>query len=127
MVKAQGEEEFTVLYDGECAVCRAAVERLRAWDKTGALSFMTAQDPSARVRFPWISREDLEESIHLVALDGRTWEGASAVEMLVGVLPSWRWASFLFRFPLARPVARRIYRWVAMNRYRLSCGDHCRG
>jgi predicted DCC family thiol-disulfide oxidoreductase YuxK len=88
---------------------------------------MTAEDPSAGVRFPWISRESLEESIHLVALDGRTWEGAGAVEMLVGILPGWRWASFLFRLPLARPAARRIYRWVARNRYRLSCGDHCRG
>jgi predicted DCC family thiol-disulfide oxidoreductase YuxK len=101
------------------------VERLKAWDRQNRLSFLPAQDRAVPIRFPGISREELKKSIHVVDSEGRVWMGARAVEELVRILPGWRWAGWLFRLPLARPLAEAVYRLVARNRYRLSCHEHC--
>ncbi len=121
----QAPFQYTVLYDGECPICLRSVRRLRRWDSRGALGFIAAQDPSVPGRFPEISREALGDSIHLVGPGGKVWEGAEAVEVLINLLPALSWARFLFRVPLVRPLARRVYRWVARNRYRFSCDKHC--
>jgi len=120
------EEGLTVLFDGECPLCRAAVERLKRWDPDGLLSFLPVQSREVGERYSGMSREALQESLHLVDRAGRAWAGSEAVEKLTEVLPGWRWARGFFRLPLARPLARRVYGWVARNRYRLSCEDHCR-
>ena len=117
---------YTLLYDGSCPLCRKAVFRLEAWDREGRVELLPAQDPAAAERFPWLSEEALMDSIHLVGPENQTWEGAGAVEELAGLLPRWRWAAWLFRLPLVRSLGRRVYRWVARRRYRLSCDDHCR-
>ena len=116
---------YTVLFDGHCPICRKSVEALGRWDRDGILEFLSAEDPAVYRRFPHLSDSALRESIHLVGPRGRVWEGAGAVEELLSVLPRLSWLRWLFRVPLARPVARRIYRWVARNRYQLTCGRHC--
>jgi predicted DCC family thiol-disulfide oxidoreductase YuxK len=66
------------------------------------------------------------ESMQLIrASDGKTWEGAAALEELLNVLPKGRLISWMFEVPLVRPLVGRFYRWFARNRYRLGCGDHC--
>jgi predicted DCC family thiol-disulfide oxidoreductase YuxK len=59
------------------------------------------------------------------ASDGKTWQGAAALEELLKVLPRGRSISWLFRIPFARPVAEKFYRLFARNRYRIGCGEHC--
>ena len=117
--------EYTVLFDGKCPMCRAAVGRLRRWDRKGVLSYLPAESAEVGIRFPWVSPQALGESIHLVGPGGKTWEGAAALEELVRLLPGWRWTGWAFGLPLARPLARRAYRWIARNRYRFRCEDHC--
>jgi len=114
--------QYTVLFDGSCPVCRGAVARLKGWDREGKLSYLPAKSPEAEARFPWISREAVQNSIHLIGPNQESWEGAGAVEELVRVLPGWRWIAWVFRLPMARPVARRVYRWIARNRYQSGCG-----
>lgn len=125
MPEDRAEAAYTVLYDGECPLCTRAVSRLAAWDKDGRLELLAAQSPGVSSRFPWVSEEALRGSIHLVGPENRTWEGAGAVEELVRILPKWRWLAWVFRLPLARPLARLAYRWIARNRYRMTCKDHC--
>jgi predicted DCC family thiol-disulfide oxidoreductase YuxK len=127
MGKTPAVDVYAVLYDGDCPLCRTAVSRLMAWDVNGHLVFIRAQSPELKARFPWLSSEALRTSIHLVGPGKRTWDGAGAVEELVRILPRWRWMAWLFRLPLARPLARGVYRWIARNRYRLRCEDHCGG
>src|ERR1035441_6164156 len=51
--------------------------------------------------------------------------GAAAAERLVKILPGGRPLGCLFALPCARPVADRVYRLIARNRFRLGCGAHC--
>lgn len=107
---------YTVLFDGDCPLCRRSVESLRVRDLAGVLDFIPAQDPRMEEAFPWISREALAASIHLVGPADETWEGAGAFEELARILPGFGWLAPLFRLPFARPVARGLYRLVARNR-----------
>jgi predicted DCC family thiol-disulfide oxidoreductase YuxK len=123
---SRGNGTYAVLFDGECPMCRRAVDHLSRWDREGVLELKPVQDPGVEERFPEVAGRNLEESIHLVGPEGEVWTGAAAVEKLMSVLPGWRWLSRLFDIPLVRPLGERVYRWVARNRYRLTCRDHCR-
>lgn len=101
-------------------MCREWVERLERWDRHDALAFRPYQDPEVPGLFPWIPQDAFKEAVQVVAPDGRTWEGAGAAERLAHVLPWGGPLAALFRVPLVRPVADRVYRWVADNR-----GDTC--
>lgn len=117
---------YTVVYDGDCAVCGRLVARLARWDRDGKLEIVPAQAPGLHARFPWISARAFAESMQVVrASDGKTWQGAAAVEQLLDLLPRGRWISWIFRIPLARWLAERAYRWFARNRYQLGCREHC--
>jgi predicted DCC family thiol-disulfide oxidoreductase YuxK len=116
---------YTVIYDGACVVCGRLVAALRRIDRRGTLEFVTSQAPGIGARFPWIPARAFAESVQFVEPDGTTWQGARAVEEILAVLPVVRPFSWLFRIPFARPLADRLYRWFARNRYRLGCGEHC--
>lgn len=100
------------------------VGHLERRDLADRLEILASGDPEVGVRFAGISPEVLAESIHLVAPDGQVSRGAEAFERVIGLLPRGRMASWVFGIPLARPLAERVYRWVARNRHRLGCGAH---
>ena len=60
--------------------------------------------------------------MQLVLPDGRVLAGADAAPEILRRIPRWRWIASFFALPGARPVARRVYGWIARNRMRLSCG-----
>ena len=54
--------------------------------------------------------------------DGRVLGGAdAAVPEILRRLRGWRWVAALFRLPGAGLIAPIAYRWIARNRYRISC------
>jgi hydrogenase expression/formation protein HypE len=113
--------EHRLLYDGDCAFCRAWVDWIRRHDRGGAIRPVPFQDvdPAAY----GLTRAALEEAMHLVAPDGRTWRGAAAAREIVARLPRWRWAAWALRVPGALWVAERVYRWIARRRHRFACGS----
>lgn len=122
---ASSPDRWTLLYDGHCRVCQRAVRGLRRLDRAHRVDAVPYQDPEARQRFAWIPTSDLERAMHLVSPPGEVWAGAPAVERLLTLLPGGPFWSALFRIPLVRTLADRVYRWIARNRYRLGCGAHC--
>lgn len=116
----------TLIFDGECGVCRRSMEWLRSADREGRIAVVPYQDPEVARRFAEIPRQDMEEAMQLVAPDGTRWQGARAAEQLLEMLPGWRLLAPFFRIPGVRRVARWIYRAVARNRRHLGCGEHCR-
>jgi len=115
----------TLVYDGQCRFCQRAVAAVRALDVSGTIEIVASQNPGVRARFSAIPEAALNEAMHLVAADGTTVSGAAAVEELLRVLPRTRWFAPVFHVPYVRGFADRVYRWVARNRYRLGCGEHC--
>jgi predicted DCC family thiol-disulfide oxidoreductase YuxK len=119
------DSAYSVIYDGDCKICQRLARRLAVWDRRGCFEIVPSQQPGVRARFPWIPAHAYMESLQLVRSDGRTWQGAEAVERILTVVPRGRWISWIFRVPFVRAIADRIYRWFARNRYRLGCGEHC--
>lgn len=117
---------YTVIYDGTCNVCGKLVKLLMKWDRDQVLEITPSQAPGVKARFPWIPARSYVESVQVVrTADGRTWQGAGAMESLLDVLPKGWLLSWLFSIPFARPLAEKFYRWFARNRYKLGCGEHC--
>jgi predicted DCC family thiol-disulfide oxidoreductase YuxK len=116
---------YTVVFDGDCRICTRLSRVLRDWDAGRQLEVVSSQQPGVTARFPWIPPRAYAEALQLIAADGTTWQGAAAIEQLLGVLPRGRLISWVFRIPFVRTLADRFYRWFARNRYRLGCGAHC--
>jgi len=117
---------YTVIYDGHCKVCGRMVKWLRKWDRNHELEIIPSQAPGVRARFPWIPQRAYSESVQVIRTsDGTTWQAAAALEELLKVLPKGRLFSWLFKIPFMRPLADRLYRSFARNRYRMGCGEHC--
>jgi predicted DCC family thiol-disulfide oxidoreductase YuxK len=113
------------VYDGMCRICTRLSNVLRKWDTRRQIEVVPSQATGVMARFPWIPSRAYAEAIQLVGPGGETWQGAAAVEQLLTVLPRGRWIGWVFRIPYVRALADRIYRWVARNRYRMGCGEHC--
>lgn len=117
---------FAVVYDGNCNVCKKIVAMLERWDRNHELELLPSDTTGLAERFPWIPARAYVESIQVVrCADGKTWQGAAAMERLIDALPKGTLVTWIFLIPFARPVAEKAYRWFARNRYHLGCGDHC--
>lgn len=117
---------YTVVYDGDCKLCRRSVDTLAKWDRRGALDIIPSQVREVRSRFPWIPENAFDESLQVVRnSDGKTWQGAAAVEELMKAVQGGKRLAWLFAIPFARPVAEKLYRWFAGNRHKFGCSDHC--
>ncbi len=118
---------YTVIYDGHCKVCGRLVELLAKRDRRHDLEIIPSEAPGVHARFPWIPARAYVESVQVVRnSDGKTWQGAGALEELLNVLPKGWLISWLFSIPFVRPLVDRFYKWFARNRYRLGCEEHCR-
>ncbi|MGI9077449.1 MAG: thiol-disulfide oxidoreductase DCC family protein [Gemmatimonadaceae bacterium] len=119
------ECQYSVVYDGHCKICGRLVAALRKWDTDRLLEIMPSQAAGVHARFPWIPAQAYQESVQVISRNGRTWQGAAAIEQLLSVLPKGRLVSWIFSIPFARGLAERMYQWFARHRYRLGCGEHC--
>ena len=116
---------YTLVYDGMCRMCTRLSNVLKKWDGRRQIEVVPSQATGVMARFPWIPARAYAEAIQLVGPGGATWQGAAAIEQLLNVLPRGSWIGWVFKIPYIRVLADRLYRWVARNRYRLGCGEHC--
>ncbi len=118
--------ELTVLYDGNCALCRASVARLRRLDRGGRIALLDLHDPSVPARFPQVDREKALRRMQAVDAAGRVSSGVDAWAQIARALPGWRVSAWLLGIPGLHRVAEWVYAWVARNRYRWNreaCAD----
>ncbi|HKY32575.1 MAG TPA: DUF393 domain-containing protein [Candidatus Polarisedimenticolia bacterium] len=119
------EGRATLLYDGDCGLCRRWVARLERRDARGLLETIPFQDPGVSSRFPALSREALEREVHLVLPGGRVERGAAALPHVLRRLPRWRRVAWVVELPGISALAGAVYRAVARNRGRLGGGGRC--
>jgi predicted DCC family thiol-disulfide oxidoreductase YuxK len=121
----ESARDYTVVYDGGCNICTTMVAVLERRDRDNKLEIVPSSAEGVAHRFPWIAPDAYAESLQVIRnADNRTWQGAAAVEQLLDVLPKGRFVSWIFSIPFARPIAERLYRTFAKNRYRMGCKLH---
>jgi predicted DCC family thiol-disulfide oxidoreductase YuxK len=107
-------EKPTLIYDGDCAFCRAWIER---WKLITGDRVAYEPSQSAGVRYPEIPSETFKRSVQLVAEDGTVYGGAEAVFRSLAVVPEKRWMLRFYKtIPGAAPAAEILYRYVAGHR-----------
>jgi predicted DCC family thiol-disulfide oxidoreductase YuxK len=116
---------YTLVFDGTCRMCTRLANVLRRWDRHRTIEVVASQTSGVEARFPWIPPLAYSQAIQLVGAGGQTWQGAAAVEELLGILPRGKWIAWIFHVPFVRVLADKLYRWIARNRYHLGCGAHC--
>jgi len=119
-----GAAPAVLIYDADCSMCRASALWLMRRALAGGadeLEILPCRSPVRRERFGFIADETCMQAMQLVLPDGRVLAGADAAPEILRRIPRWRWVATLFSLPTARPIARRVYAWIARNRMRLSC------
>lgn len=122
----QPSPKLTVLYDGNCGLCRASIARLRRMDRGSRVAQLDLHDPEATARFPQIDREEAMRLMQVVDARGRVFSGADAWARIGLALPGWNLIAWLLFVPGIHLVARLVYAWIARNRYRWNkdlCAD----
>lgn len=114
-----------VIFDGECRICTAQVQRLTRFDLGGRLAYLSLHDPQVAARYPDLTHEALMADMYVIARDGRQHRGAAAIRYLSGRLPALWWLAPLLYFPGSLPLWQRLYRMFAKRRYRFGRIESC--
>lgn len=116
------EARAVLIYDAECPMCRAsALWLMRLALSRKQLEILPCRSPVRLARFPQITDEACMTAMQLVLPDGRILAGADAVPELLRRIRGLGWLATIFALPGMRPLARRVYAWIARNRMRISC------
>ena len=117
---ARPPERALLIFDGDCAFCRRWVAR---WQRVvgDRVEPVPSQRDDLAVRFPELTRAQLDSAVHFIEPDGRVTRGAEAVfRSLAGV---WRWPLWLYEhLPGCAAFSEFTYRFVARHRACLSQG-----
>src|SRR3954465_4548882 len=103
-----------MIYDGECAFCRARIERGR-----GAIGkqieFVPYQELSGKL--PQIDEREFKREVHYIERDGTVYRGAEAVFRAMAGCGRKRWLLWLYTtfLPFAF-AAECVYQMIARNR-----------
>ncbi|HSB89766.1 MAG TPA: DUF393 domain-containing protein [Anaerolineales bacterium] len=107
-----------VLYDGECAVCRALAAQADRRDPTGRLVLIPFQTQDSSDLPAGVSTKDLECALHVVLEDGSTVHGGTAVMAVLQTLsPPWSWLGDIGSWRPFRWIANRLYGPFARHRH----------
>jgi predicted DCC family thiol-disulfide oxidoreductase YuxK len=107
----------TVLFDGDCGLCRWSAEKLRRWDRAGALGFATVDSPAADEMLSGMDPETRFGSWHLVGADGRVRSAGAAIPDTLRLLPGG--APLAWLASLSPALTELAYRAVSRHRVRL--------
>ena len=119
--------KHSVLYDDECPLCTFQMRVLTWLDWHNALALVPLSDPRAHELAPALGREDLQEAIHCVAVDGKIHRGARAIRFVGMRLPLLVPMALFLWIPGVIVVAEAVYRVISRNRLVLSRMFGCKG
>jgi predicted DCC family thiol-disulfide oxidoreductase YuxK len=104
-----------ILFDGQCRLCTASARRFEPVLARYEFKFAALQTPWVRAQLG-MSDEELLSEMRLLTSMGALYGGADA---LIEIARRIWWAKPLYWFahlPLAKPVLRKAYRWIAQHR-----------
>ena len=113
-----------LIFDGDCGICNQSADWARAHLPAGTeiVPWQSIADLAAL----GLTVRDVETAAYWVDDDGTLHRGeAAASAVLRRAGGGWRVAGAALGTPIVRPLARRVYYWVAANRHRLSRKGAC--
>ena len=111
---AMGENRATLVFDGDCAICRSWVSY---WEQLthGRVCYRAYQEAAAD--FPAISPEEFARAIRLIEPDGQVYAGAAASYRVLSYAPGHRgWWWIYTHMPGFAPASERAYAFFARHR-----------
>ncbi|KVQ50210.1 thiol-disulfide oxidoreductase [Burkholderia territorii] len=114
-----GSSELVLYFDGQCPLCVAAMQRLRARDAQRRLAFVDIAGPGFDPAALGVDLAALNRELHVRLPDGRMltgMDGILAAHALTGRTRLVR----LLRVPIVRSALALLYRGVARNRLAVS-------
>jgi predicted DCC family thiol-disulfide oxidoreductase YuxK len=111
-----GARPVTVVYDGECPVCRLTIRALRILDWRRRLGFTALQGFQARTHDD-PSRRELIRALHVRDDRGRWHSGGDAALHIAGAVPVLVPLSLIGRLPGLDGPVEAAYRLVADHRH----------
>jgi predicted DCC family thiol-disulfide oxidoreductase YuxK len=107
---------LTVLYDGDCAVCRRATAWLKHQPSYVPLEFIRAGGDVARRRYPQLDPADTLKDMAVVAGNGAVYRGSNAWVMCLWALRDHRHLAYRLSTPAMAPRARQFVAWFSEHR-----------
>ncbi len=116
---------YRVFYDSLCPVCRKSVLWLRRLDWLGVLKFEDLHDRArAEAALPAVTYADQLRRMYVLRPDGQYFGGFAAVRAMAAVLPLLWPVMPLLWLPGTGFVGKRVYDFIARNRFRYArCDD----
>ncbi len=128
--------KLTVIFDGDCLLCRGSVRWLQRMPTHLEIETVPALRPDTMARYGHIP--GYGDNMVVVADDGRSWVGPpDAYLMVMWAIRGTRGLSYLLALPVLKTVTGRVIQLIANNRHligRMSrirgganppAGDHC--
>ena len=110
---------LTVLYDGDCQLCRRARRWLEQQPKWVALEFLPAGGEAARRRFPTLDVVATLTEMHVVDDIGRLYKGEKAWIVCLWALQDHRGHAQWLSDPRRQRDAKRFVQWLSRHRHRV--------
>ena len=110
----------TIIFDGECRFCRKQVDRIRLYDRHNLFDYVPRQTEGLDDRFPQLREGDFNTGLRLIEPDGAVSIGADGIYQIARRLPRLWMVAWLYRVPGLTGVFRRMYGWIARNRFKLA-------
>ncbi len=122
--------KLMVVYDGQCNLCLATVDKLRKMPNRAELAFVSLQSLISEEVQPWpgisdVSYQELTAQMHVTDEQGKRYSGHEGILLLMRHVPSLAWLGRLGGLPGLRVLVRLLYRIVARYRYRLFGKTDC--
>jgi len=107
-------DPMTVLFDEDCGLCRWGADKLRAWDRDGALRFAGIGSANGRRMLHGMEMETRSASWHAASENGAVWSAGAALPVIARRLHGGAPIAWLAEtFP---DTTERLYRWVTAHR-----------
>jgi predicted DCC family thiol-disulfide oxidoreductase YuxK len=113
-----------VFYDGRCGMCSGGQRIVQRLDLVGRTDWVNFRETDRMQAHPEIDLELAEKEMILLTPDGRQRIGYDAYRWMAWRIPAMWFLAPLMTLPVVSWIGRRVYAWVAANRFRLSGSDH---
>ncbi len=109
-----GAARITVLYNGECPICRREIVLYQGIvERTGApVDWIDISVDLEALNAANLTQDQAARRLHVYDTDGTLLSGVAAFIRLWREVQGFGWLASLANFPLVRPFAFALYEWV---------------